>query len=813
MTRTWIGRIAIAVLALLLLLLVAAVVLVATFDANRYKSLAIDWMRTERQRQLVIDGPIELSLFPRLALKVSKLRLSESGRSDEFVSLDEAALAVQVLPLLNRRLVIDRVSARGVRAVYLRNAQGLRNIDDLVSADPDLTPAGRGGADAPSLRFDISGVQLDDLQLRVRDEKADVAGDIAIASFTSGRLAPRSATSIALRATARLTRPHAATLAVDGRTTAVLDLGKNAISMTDMKLSVEASSAAVVKASLVLTGALAWDGRAILAGPLHVALANASFAAGTLQPSTLDVRRAAFSPGDERLELESLRVALAGRHGAQAFELGLEWPQLTVAGQRLTGGPLTGQVKLAGPTTLAGRFATAAPNGSFKALRLPGVVATIDGSTGGRKIAGTLKADAVVDVGNQAVAFERLDVRTTLDDPGLPALQLSVAGNAGLDATALSARWTLDGSLNANRFESTGRASFAAAVPQVKADARFDRLDLDKLWPPDPPGTAPTGASGPTRGGDPAVRLDALRSVDGQFKLGAGLLVVRQVRVADARVEASLAAGQLRVDRLSGKSWSGQVRASGSADAGSRRIAVKLDADNVDIHALLKDVAGKDLLEGTGHVAADLVTGGATLGALRAGLDGTVSLQLRDGAVRGFNLARTFRQAQAALSLKQDNVSQASATEKTDFTELSASARIKDGVAVSDDLSVKSPFLRIGGSGRFDIGRGRIDYVARATVTDAASGQGGADLKALRGVTVPVLLSGPFDAIDWKIQWSEVAAKAIENQLKDQLKDRLAERLGVELGAPKAGEGDAAGQASPPRGKDLLRDALKGLLR
>ena len=77
-----------------------------------------------------------------------------------------------------------------------------------------------------------------------------------------------------------------------------------------------------------------------------------------------------------------------------------------------------------------------------------------------------------------------------------------------------------------------------------------------------------------------------------------------------------------------------------------------------------------------------------------------------------------------------------------------------NGVAQSDDLDVKSPFLRIGGAGCFDIGRGRIDYTARVTVIDSALGQGGAGLDALRGVTVPVALSGPFDAIDWQIQWS-----------------------------------------------------------
>jgi AsmA protein len=168
------------------------------------------------------------------------------------------------------------------------------------------------------------------------------------------------------------------------------------------------------------------------------------------------------------------------------------------------------------------------------------------------------------------------------------------------------------------------------------------------------------------------------------------------------------------------------------------------------------------------------------------------------------NLARTFRQAKAAFSMKQDAITKAQSTEKTDFSELSASARIAGGVAESNDLDIKSPFLRIGGAGRFDIGRGRIDYTARATVIAAPVGQDGAELAALKGVTVPVQLSGPFEAIDWKIQWSGVAAAAVERKLKDT----LAEKLGAKLGAPQ-GAGAAASAPSTP--KDQLKERLKGL--
>ncbi|MBL0094110.1 MAG: hypothetical protein IPP50_18420 [Piscinibacter sp.] len=107
-------------------------------------------------------------------------------------------------------------------------------------------------------------------------------------------------------------------------------------------------------------------------------------------------------------------------------------------------------------------------------------------------------------------------------------------------------------------------------------------------------------------------------------------------------------------------------------------------------------------------------------------------------------------------------------------------------MARSSDLDLKSPYLRLGGDGAADIGKGRIDYTARATVTGTAAGQGGAELAALKGLTVPVRLTGPFEAIEWKIQWSAVAAGAVQNKLEDKLRDKLGRkaRLGARRRRP-----------------------------
>ena len=66
-------------------------------------------------------------------------------------------------------------------------------------------------------------------------------------------------------------------------------------------------------------------------------------------------------------------------------------------------------------------------------------------------------------------------------------------------------------------------------------------------------------------------------------------------------------------------------------------------------------------------------------------------------------------------------------TQKTDFSELSASFTIKNGVAHNEDLDAKSPLLRLGGAGDINIAASSLDYLAKARSSPlAGAGRRGA---------------------------------------------------------------------------------------
>lgn len=800
----WIKRIALAVAVLLLLAIAAGAWLVASFDPNRYKGVAVEWMKANRNRTLAIDGPIELSIFPRVAVKLSQLSLSEAGRSETFASIDRAALAVDVLPLLRGRVVVGRVEASGVRVQLLRDARGRRNTDDLAGASAPPAADGAPGAAGASqpLDLDIDRITLTDVRARVKDEVAKLDGELVLSRLATGRIASGVATPVELAAAADFRQPQLKG-ELSGQTTLTPDLASGSVKLADMKLAWKGDLPGVTGVEAGVRGELAYAGGqgSVDARQLEVQLAAR---AGTIQlaGSSLAIAAFAFDPAKQALRVEALKLRVKGQRGKDPLAFDLDWPQLDVAGEKLTGSPLQGRLELGGELPVNATFKSGAPTGTFEAVALPGFEAILKSAGSGRTLDGTLRANLGLQPTRQALSLAALELKANLQDKQLKPVALAVRGSAS--ASPEAAKWSLAGSLNTNTFAVDGSANLSARPVFVKASGKFDALDLNTLLPETASaGTAP-GAGTPAPA-DAPVDLAGLRALDAEVALRAGSLVFRQYRIADARIEAKLDNGMLKVPVLQAKAWGGSLDANALADARASRIAVKAVATGVNVNALLKDVAAKDILEGTGRVDLDVDTTGRTVGELRSKLRGDAALKLRDGAIKGVNLAKTLRQAKAALTLRQDAVEQAKQTEKTDFSELNASFQIAEGVARNNDLDVKSPFLRLGGDGAIDIGKGRIDYTARATVTGSAAGQGGAELAALKGLTVPVRLTGPFEAIDWKVQWSAVAAGALQNKVEDKLKEKLGEKLGIAPAEPGA---------SAPKPKDVLKEKLlKGLFK
>jgi len=233
------------------------------------------------------------------------------------------------------------------------------------------------------------------------------------------------------------------------------------------------------------------------------------------------------------------------------------------------------------------------------------------------------------------------------------------------------------------------------------------------------------------------------------------------------------------------------------------------------------------VLEGKGNVTLDVTTRGTLVSELKRALNGSARMELRDGAIKGIDLAGAVRSVKSNIG-GQDAEGSGSQKEKTDFSELTASFAIKNGVAHNEDLSLKSPFLRVTGAGDVDIGADSVNYVVKTGIVSSMSGQGGKELSELKGLSVPVRVSGPFDALKYKVEFSqmiggagkealkETAREALKESVKKQLEKGELKDLGKLLGnEQKSGtqSGEAGTNQPAKRPEDQIKDKLRGLLR
>jgi len=338
-------------------------------------------------------------------------------------------------------------------------------------------------------------------------------------------------------------------------------------------------------------------------------------------------------------------------------------------------------------------------------------------------------------------------------------------------------------SAGGNPFETSlkGDVEIDLAPQSIRFGLAVDRLDIDSYM-----GTArgKAAASGgaPAAGAEVPIDLSALKGLNLKGGLKIDHLVASNVKMEKVSLGIQAAGGKVEVDPLSASLYQGNLKGSASVNAGTNRFTLKGQLGGVAIGPLLRDALNNNLLEGRGNFALDVQTGGTTVSAMKKALSGNANLALRDSSLKGVNLDELLRKARSLRGSNPPAEQGATPADRTDFTELAATFVIKNGVAHNDDLSAKSPLLRLAGSGDIDIGANSIDYLIKASVVASSGGQGGKDLAELRGVTVPVKITGPLDAPRFRADLGAAVGDAVKQRAEDKLKERVQDRLKGLLG-------------------------------
>jgi AsmA protein len=760
------------------LLAAALVALVALVDVNRFKPQIAQAVKDRYDRTLTIDGDLSLAVFPRLGVALPKTTLSAHGSAQTFASLDGARVSVALLPLLSGRIEAGKVSVYGLTATIDRRADGSLSIDDLLKpAVP--APAQPEAAAAGTPEFEIGGIELANANLSFRDLAAKNTITLTRLNLNTGRLAPKVRTPVELSTQFAATQPQAqGELRLKGELD--LDLAARVYGGNALEVALKATLDKRAFELAAKAAELRLDAGGALSAVRLTASAKGALAGVQIDSASLETPALAWHPQGQRLSVGGVKAAASGTLDAgtqaQRFEAALAAPKIDVTPQAASGERMTASLKLAGGAdgktlldaalTLEGLAGTAADLKVGK-LSLNGTLTQPLDRERVRRVVAAITSPAAANLEARTLSLPKLAGDITMEDPALPqkSVKLPVTAAFALDAKKerVDARFS-------TRFDETAlSAEFDVrgfAPVRLGFEASADKLNLDRYFPPARPGAGHDGADTQP---DAKVDLTALKDLNLAGEARVGQLQLRGVKAQNLRVVLRAADGRLAVAPLTASLYGGSVQANAFAQADNR---MGLDArlTDVNVEPLMKDALGKDVLAGRGNVTLDLATAGATVSGLKRGLDGSGAIALRDGAVKGINVAQTLRNARAMLTGGRTESSTGSATEKTDFSELNVSFAVKDGVARSDDLDLKSPLLRIGGTGAVDLAAGTLDYTVRATVVGSLRGQDGRDISELRGVTVPVKLSGPFEKIGYSIEWGGVAQEVLRLRATEQLR-------------------------------------------
>lgn len=318
--------------------------------------------------------------------------------------------------------------------------------------------------------------------------------------------------------------------------------------------------------------------------------------------------------------------------------------------------------------------------------------------------------------------------------------------------------------------------------PALRYDFTLDAIDADRYLPP--PGEEPAApvppASAAAAGATtlPPETIAELRALDLAGTMRIGKLKVMNLRSSDLHATVNAKDGLLRVHPVGASLYDGHYEGNLSLDLRGKEPLIGMDEKLAAVQAapLLKDFMGEDYVSGTANLSAQLTAQGLDPEQVRRSLNGKLAFSFTDGAVNGINIAQLIRNAYATY---QKQPAPKDEVRSTDFALISGSATVQNGLLTNNDLKAESPLFRVNGQGTAHLASEELDYLVKAAIVGSLEGQGGKELSELKGLTVPLRITGRFSEPKFSVDLASLLDARLQQKL-DAEKERLQEKLDAE---------------------------------
>lgn len=285
---------------------------------------------------------------------------------------------------------------------------------------------------------------------------------------------------------------------------------------------------------------------------------------------------------------------------------------------------------------------------------------------------------------------------------------------------------------------------FTEQAPLYQFDLNLDHLNLDFYAAK---ATEPSLVLATQNGQDVAtylplaVPVSTLRESKIQGRLAIGDLQAWQTQVQKVAVGINSNYGQMNLApfdaQLYGGDWLSQLQVDVNQDTPQYKLKGRMN--QVDAQAFLLDLLSYDQLSGQLHSRFDLTTQGSNLDAIKYHLNGLFSAELKDGVYRGLDVNKLLA---GRVSVEGD---------VTELDQLVLSGEAINGIYHIQQAELDSARFNARAFGRVHIPLAQIDSRLQLTYQQPPEA-----LAKLKGMQVPIKLTGPLREPKWQVELSQL---------------------------------------------------------
>lgn len=313
------------------------------------------------------------------------------------------------------------------------------------------------------------------------------------------------------------------------------------------------------------------------------------------------------------------------------------------------------------------------------------------------------------------------------------------------------------------------------AVPGIVADVNLGDLNLNPYLPEATEQAPPpdAGEKTPIVWDDTPIDLSGLGSVNVDLTITSNSLQAKDIKLGNNKFTLQIqdAVLDFAMEEFNAYEGKGVSKIVLNAARKPYTLNTSFDLSGIDFEPLLTDAVGFDKVLGNGEFKWNLSTVGVSQKDFVEGLAGNVSFDIKDGAVRGANIAAIAESAGnimtgnlAGVSLDQDFNN----ADATDFASFAGSIQFDKGVGTTNDIALLNPLVRVTANGTIDLPGTTLDIRSSSKLVSTLEGQGGQVDES--GITISIKITGPFHDVKVKPDLTSGFKKKIEDKVKDKLK-------------------------------------------